>query len=333
MHLRMESFEPQDIFTIEDERQFNDLALKIFNYQAENNPVYKEFLYHLGVNISSVDNYKNIPFLPIEFFKSHKVISGNQDDKKIFHSSGTTGTTRSKHYLKDIKLYENSFMNTFSRFYGDIKNYCVLALLPTYLENESSSLVYMVDQLIQESSHPESGFYLNNIKALALQLKKLDASGQKTILFGVSYALLDLADKFPMQLSHTTIMETGGMKGTRKELTKNELHQYLSKKLGVQKIHSEYGMTELLSQAYSKGGGKFFTPPWMKILIRDTYDPFSLLHQGRSGGINIIDLANIYSCSFIETQDLGKINKDGSFEVLGRFDYSDIRGCNLLVAE
>jgi len=329
----MESLEPQDIFTIEDEKQFNEFALKIFNYQAENNPVYKEFLYHLGITISSVDSYKNIPFLPVQLFKTHKIISGQNDFKKIFFSSGTTGTTRSKHYLKDIKLYENSFMNTFSRFYGEIKDYCVLALLPTYLENESSSLVYMVDKLIQKSTHPESGFYLNNIEALALQLKKLDASGQKTILFGVSYALIDLADQFPMQLSHTIIMETGGMKGTRKELTKSELHQFLTKKLGVEKIHSEYGMTELLSQAYAKGDGKFFTPPWMEILIRDTYDPFSLVPQGRSGGINIIDLANIYSCSFIETQDLGKINKDGSFEVLGRFDYSDIRGCNLLVAE
>jgi len=329
----MYPFKPEKIFEIEHERQFNDFALKIFDYQAENNPVYKEFLYHLGVNVSSVDNYKNIPFLPIEFFKTHKVISGNQDDKIIFYSSGTTDTTRSKHYLKDIKLYENSFLNTFSRFYGDIENYCVLALLPTYLENESSSLVYMVDRLIQKSTHPESGFYLNNIEALASQLKKLDASGQKTILFGVSYALIDLADKFPMQLSHTVIMETGGMKGTRKELTKRELHQFLTQKLGVQKIHSEYGMTELLSQAYAKAEGKFFTPPWMKILIRDTYDPFSIVPQGRSGGINIIDLTNIYSCSFIETQDLGKINKDGSFEVLGRFDYSDIRGCNLLVAE
>ncbi len=329
----MYPFNPEKIFKIEHERQFNDFALKIFNYQAEKNLVYKEFLFHLGVNLSSVDNYKNIPFLPIEFFKTHKVISGNQDYKKIFYSSGTTGKSRSKHYLKNITLYENSFMSAFSRFYGDIKDYCVLALLPTYLENDSSSLVYMVDQLIQKSTHPESGFYLNNIEALALQLKKLEASGQKTILFGVSYALLDLAEMFPMQLSHTTIMETGGMKGTRKELTKSELHQFLTQKLGVQKIHSEYGMTELLSQAYSKGDGKFFAPPWMKILIRDTYDPFSLLHHGRSGGINIIDLANMDSCSFIETQDLGKINKDGSFEVLGRFDYSDIRGCNLLVAE
>jgi len=329
----MDSFTPEEIFNIDNEHQFNEFALKIFHYQAENNPVYKDYLFHLGISNASIDNYQNIPFLPINFFKTHKVISGNKNEDKIFYSSGTTGTIRSKHYLKDIKLYESSFMNTFSRFYGDIKNYCILALLPTYLENESSSLVYMVNKLIQESAHPKSGFYLDNIEALALQLKTLDANGQKTILFGVSYALMDLADKFPMQLSQAIIMETGGMKGTRKELTKSELHRFLAEKLGVQKIHSEYGMTELLSQAYSKGDGQFFTPPWMRILIRDTYDPFSLIPQGRSGGINIIDLANMYSCSFIETQDLGKINKDGSFEVLGRFDYSDVRGCNLLVAE
>ncbi|MDY6801664.1 MAG: acyl transferase [Bacteroidota bacterium] len=329
----MESFTPEDIFIIDNEYQFNEFALKIFNFQAENNPVYRDYLFHLGINISSIDSYQNIPFLPIEFFKSHNVISGNEDYEKVFYSSGTTGTIRSKHYLKDIQLYENSFLNAFSHFYDDIKNYCVLALLPTYLENKSSSLVYMVDKLIQESSHPKSGFYLSNIEALASKLKELDSGGQKTILFGVSYALLDLADKFPMQLPHTIIMETGGMKGTRKELTKSELHHFLKKNLGVKNIHSEYSMTELLSQAYSKGDGKFFTPPWMKIVIRDTYDPFSLLPQGRSGGINIIDLANIYSCAFIETKDLGKINKDGSFEVLGRFDYSDIRGCNLLVAE
>lgn len=329
----MVRFNPEEIFEIENEGQFNGLALKIFNFQAENNPVYRDYLYHLGVNISSVDSYKNIPFLPIEFFKSHKVISGDQDYKKIFYSSGTTGETRSKHYIKKIQLYENNFSTIFSRFYGNIKNYCVLALLPTYLENKNSSLVYMVDKLIQKSTHPESDFYLNNTEALSLKLKELDASGQKIMLFGVSYALLDLAEKFPMQLLHTIIMETGGMKGTRKELTKSELHHFLAKKMGVQKIHSEYGMTELLSQAYSKGNGKFFAPPWMKILIRDTYDPFSLVPQGRSGGINIIDLANMDSCSFIETKDLGKINKDDSFEVLGRFDYSNIRGCNLLVAE
>ncbi|MFO7828288.1 MAG: acyltransferase [Bacteroidales bacterium] len=329
----MYSFHPEEIFTIENENQFNDFAIKIFNYQAENNLVYKEYLFHLGVNISSIHSYQNIPFLPIEFFKTHQILTGAGDSEMIFYSSGTTGSQRSKHYIKDLTFYEKSFLKTFNRFYGDVDEYCILALLPTYLENESSSLVYMVNQLIQKSGHPESGFYLNNIETLASKLKDLDQSGQKVMLFGVSYALMDLAHQFPMQLSNTIILETGGMKGTRKELTKNELHQLLGQKLGAEKIHSEYGMTELLSQAYSKGDGKFFTPPWMKILVRDTYDPFSYVQKGRSGGINIIDLANIHSCSFIETKDLGKINKDNSFEVLGRFDYSDIRGCNLLVAE
>ncbi len=329
----MYPFQPEKVFKIDNENQFNKFALDLFNYQAENNPVYHEYLYLLGINTSSVDSYQKIPFLPIEFFKSHKVISGNKDYEKVFYSSGTTGETRSKHYIKNIQLYENSFFTAFRRFYGAIKQYCVLALLPTYLENESSSLVYMVDHLIKKSTHPESGFYLNNIEALASKLKELEASGQKIMLFGVSYALMDLAENFPMQLSNTIIMETGGMKGQRKELTKRELHQFLTKNLGVKNIHSEYGMTELLSQAYSKKDGKFFTPPWMKILIRDMYDPFSFVEKERSGGINIIDLGNIDSCSFIETKDLGKINSDGSFEVLGRFDYSDIRGCNLLVAE
>ncbi|MFP4025208.1 MAG: acyl transferase [Thiohalospira sp.] len=326
-------FNPEEIFDIENENQFNDFALKIFNYQAENNPVYKQFLFHLGVNVSSVESYQNIPFLPIEFFKSHKIITGAADYEMVFYSSGTTSSIRSKHFIKDLALYETSFLKAFNRFYGDVDEYCILALLPTYLENENSSLVYMADQLIQKSGHPESGFYLNNIETLASKLKELDANGQKIMLIGVSYALMDLAEKFPMQLSNTIIMETGGMKGQRKELTKKELHQFLTKKLGAKYIHSEYGMTELLSQAYAKKDGKFFTPPWMKILIRDTYDPFSFVETGRSGGINIIDMANIYSCSFIETKDLGKINSDGSFEVLGRFDYSDIRGCNLLVAE
>lgn len=326
-------FNPEEIFDIENENQFNDFALKVFNYQAENNPVYKEFLFYLGVRVSSIDFYQNIPFLPIEFFKSHQILSGAADYKMIFYSSGTTGSKRSRHYIKDLALYETSFLKTFSRFYGDVDEYCILALLPTYLENESSSLVYMVDQLIQKSGHPESGFYLNSIEELAQKLVNRERSEQKVMLFGVSYALIDLAEQFNMRLSNTIIMETGGMKGTRKELTKEALHKLLIKNWGVKKIHSEYGMTELLSQAYSRGDGRFFTPPWMKVFVRDTYDPFTYVKNGRSGGINVIDLANIYSCSFIETHDLGKINPDGSFEVLGRFDYSDIRGCNLLVAE
>ncbi len=329
----MHNFSIDEIFSITNEREFNELALRIFNYQAENNKVYKEYLFHLGTNVAAINHIEDIPFLPIEFFKSHKVITGEQEPIKTFYSSGTTGSDRSNHLITDISVYETSFSKSFEKHYGKIEDQCILALLPTYLENESSSLVYMVDHLIQNSNHPDSGFYLNNIDDLASKLKKLNNNNTKVLLLGVSYALIDLAERFPMNLSNIIIMETGGMKGKRKEMTKKELHSLLASKFGVNAIHSEYGMTELLSQAYSKEKGKFMTPPWMKIFIRDTYDPFHYLEQEKSGGINVIDLANIYSCSFIETKDLGKINPDGSFEILGRFDYSDIRGCNLLVAE
>jgi len=329
----MYNFSVDDIFSIKSNDQFNSIALKIFNYQAENNPVYKKYLFHLGTKISEINNINQIPFLPIEFFKSQDIITGENKPIKTFFSSGTTGTERSNHHITDLSIYEKSFLIGFEQQYGKIDDYCILALLPTYLENESSSLVFMVNSLIQKSNHSESGFYLNNIDELAFKLKMLDKSNKRIILIGVSYALIDLAELFPMNLSNTIVMETGGMKGKRKELTKKELHHLLGSKLGVKTIHSEYGMTELLSQAYSSKDGKFSPPPWMKVIIRDTYDPFALLENGKSGGINIIDLANINSCSFIETKDIGKINKDNSFEVLGRFDYSDIRGCNLLVAE
>ncbi len=329
----MRNFSIDEIFSIDNVDHFNDIALRIFNYQAENNSVYKEYLFHLGINVSSIKTIQEIPFLPIEFFKTHKVITGSEQAVKTFYSSGTTGKIRSSHYITDLSFYEKSFLTAFEQQYGKLNNFCILALLPTYLENESSSLVYMVNRLIKESGHPESGFYLHNLEKLAFKLKSLDQAKTKIILIGVSYALFDLAEKFPMNLFNTIIMETGGMKGKRKELTKKELHDFLSSKFGVESIHSEYGMTELLSQAYSRGDGKFYTPPWMKILIRDAYDPFCYLAKEKSGGINIIDLANINSCSFIETKDLGKINTNEGFEVLGRFDYSDIRGCNLLVAE
>ena len=329
----MHNFSINDIFSINSQDQFDDIAIRIFHYQAENNPIYKKYLFHLGTNISEINNINQIPFLPIEFFKTQQIITGDQKPVKTFYSSGTTGEEHSNHHITDISIYEKSFLTAFEQHYGKISNYCILALLPTYLENESSSLVYMVNKLIKESGHSESGFYLENIEELAFKLKSLKETNTKTILIGVSYALINLAEKFPMKLSDTIIMETGGMKGKRKELTKKELHQFLSSKFGVKTIHSEYGMTELLSQAYSFGEGKFFTPPWMKIIIRDAYDPFTFLENGKSGGINIIDLANINSCSFIETKDIGKINSNGSFEVLGRFDYSDIRGCNLLVVE
>lgn len=329
----MQHFSTHEIFSVKNDHEFNDVALQIFNYQAENNKVYKEYLFHLGTNIADIDQIDDIPFLPIEFFKSHKVITGNQEPVKTFYSSGTTGSDRSKHLITDISIYETSFTKSFEKHYGQIEDHCILALLPTYLDNESSSLVYMVDYLIKKSNRPDSGFYLNNLDDLASKLKKLNNNNTKVLLLGVSYALIDLAEQFPMDLSNVIIMETGGMKGKRKELTKKELHAYLSSRFQVKSIHSEYGMTELLSQAYSKENGQFTTPPWMKILIRDTYDPFNYLEQGKSGGINVIDLANMNSCSFIETKDLGKIHTDGTFEVLGRFDFSDIRGCNLLVAE
>lgn len=329
----MHNFSVDEIFSINSDNQFHDIALKIFNYQAENNPVYKEYLFHLGINVSQINSLNKIPFLPVEFFKTHKVITGEEKATKTFFSSGTSGMERSCHYITDISVYEKSFTKAFENQYGDIKNYCILALLPGYLENENSSLVYMVDNLIKKSNHTKSGFYLNNTDDLVLRLKSCQDHGNKIILIGVSYALIDLAEKMHFSIPDAIIMETGGMKGKRKELTKTELHRFLSAKFGVKAIHSEYGMTELLSQAYSSGYGKFYTPPWMKIIIRDTYDPFCFPGKEKSGGINIIDLANINSCSFIETQDLGKVNSDNSFEVLGRFDHSDIRGCNLLVPE
>lgn len=328
----MHNFSIDNIFSIQNFEQFEQIALEIFNYQAEDNFVYKEYLFHLGINTSIVKKINDIPFLPIEFFKTHKVHIDNKEIKKEFYSSGTTGQ-RSTHFIHDLSIYEKSFYASFENQYEKLDNTCILALLPTYLENESSSLVYMVNHLITKSNHPDSGFYLDNIDELAFKLNLLQKTNSRIILIGVSYALIDLAEKYPMNLSNTIVMETGGMKGKRKELTKKELHNFLCTKFGLEFVHSEYGMTELLSQAYSKGNGQFNTPPWMKVFIRDTYDPFSYLGKGKSGGINIIDLANIYSCSFIETKDLGKINSGGSFEIIGRFDNSDIRGCNLLVAE
>uniref|UniRef100_UPI003567DA85 acyl transferase n=1 Tax=Labilibaculum sp. TaxID=2060723 RepID=UPI003567DA85 len=250
-----------------------------------------------------------------------------------FTSSGTTGNLTSRHFVPDLKMYEQSFTKGFEQYYGSVSDYCILALLPSYLEREGSSLIYMMEHLIRDSKHPKSGFYLHNHEELIATIKELKKQNQKILLLGVSFALLDLAEKFQLDLENVIVMETGGMKGRRKEITREELHAFLTKRLGVEKIHSEYGMTELLSQAYSKGDSLFFTPSWMKVLIRDTYDPFSYEKQGRSGGVNVIDLANIHSCSFIETQDLGRIHADGSFEILGRFDHSDIRGCNLLVNE
>jgi phenylacetate-coenzyme A ligase PaaK-like adenylate-forming protein len=321
----------QDIFTISSQKQFEKIALKVFRYQHENNIVYKGFCDFLKVEKGNVKSLEQIPFLPIQFFKSHEVVSDNNPIQETFTSSGTTGMITSKHLITDVSLYEESYRNAFSEFYGNIEDYAVLALLPSYLERKGSSLIYMVEDLIKLSNNPDSGFYLNDYKALIKMLIELDNSGQNVLLIGVTYALLDLIEQQQFQLKNTIIMETGGMKGRRKEIIREELHEILCKGFGVSSIHSEYGMTELLSQAYSLGNGIFECPNWMNILIRDTEDALSYVAPGKTGGINVIDLANINSCSFIATQDLGKKYPNNSFEVLGRFDNSDIRGCNLMV--
>ncbi len=321
------------IFTIRSDANFNDVALEIFRFQYKNNATYHDFVSGLKVQPDQVNQYRHIPFLPIEFFKTQKVVSGASDNLNYFSSSGTTGMLSSKHYYGNVELYERSFTKAFQQFYGDISDYAIMALLPSYIERKGSSLIYMVDYLIRKSRNKRSGFYLDDFDRLANELKSLDSSGQKIILIGVSFALLDLVEKFQFQLKNTTIMETGGMKGRRKELVREDLHAVLKKSFGVDVIHSEYGMTELFSQAYSKGDGIFHTPPWMKVIVRDVTDPLTFTGNEKTGGINVIDLANIHSCSFIATQDLGKTYDNNSFEVLGRFDESDIRGCNLLVAD
>jgi phenylacetate-coenzyme A ligase PaaK-like adenylate-forming protein len=316
-----------------DEKAFSELALQWFRLQYEHNEVYKLFCKSLSVDPSAVRSLQQIPFLPIEAFKTNRIVTSltPQPAETSFTSSGTTGSIVSKHYVNDLSLYEKSFLTAFQQFYGDPSQYCVLALLPSYLERSGSSLVYMAERLIKESTHPKSGFYLSNYEELANTIRVLNETKQKTLLLGVSYALLDLAETGVKLEKNFIVMETGGMKGRREEMLKDELHQTLKTKLGAAQIHSEYGMTELLSQAYSNENGLFTAPPWMKILVRDTNDPFSFLPPGRTGGINVIDLANLNSCSFIATQDLGKKHPDESFELMGRFDNSDIRGCNLLV--
>ena len=321
-----------DIFEIKSSQDFDEKALETFRFQAENNLVYKQYLSLLNVASGAVKTVSDIPFLPIQFFKSHKIVSSTDSIEQVFLSSGTTGSLQSKHYVTDVSLYKESYLNAFEYFYGDVEEMVVLALLPSYLEREGSSLIYMVEDLIDKSNQPESGFYLNNLGELYQVLIDLESQKKKVLLVGVSFALLDLIEKYKFQLKNTIVMETGGMKGKRREMIRQELHATLKEGFGVSEIHSEYGMTELLSQAYSKGHGVFECPPWMKVLIRDTEDPLSLLPDGKSGGINVIDLANKNSCSFIAIQDLGKILTNDSFEVLGRFDNSDIRGCNLLIS-
>jgi len=320
-----------DIFSIDDPISFNEIALKIFHYQYENVLVYQQFVDLLKVKVDEVTHYSQIPFLPVQFFKSHKVLTEGMSSQKVFKSSGTTGVQRSEHHVADLDVYEMAFFNGFKHFYGNPKDWLIMAVLPSYQEQGDSSLIYMVDHLIEASNQPESGYYYADKDELQQKLTEFFQTNRKVLLIGVSYALLDVVEKGLMLPSNQNIvvMETGGMKGRKKEMTRTELHSVLTDGFGVSSIHSEYGMTELLSQGYSDGQGVFKTPSWMKVVLRDTSDPLSFSEKGR-GGINIIDLANLYSCSFIATQDLGEVYSDGSFSVSGRFDHSDTRGCNLL---
>ena len=319
------------VFNIQNQSDFKTCALQVFRHQFKNNAIYRSFCDLLYIHSSDVKEIEEIPFLPIQFFKSHAVLSSTQAVKETFTSSGTTGSSVSKHMVTDLSWYTKSYTKGFEYFYGPIEDYTVLGLLPNYLERDGSSLIYMVDDFIKKSNKPASGFYLNNLTELSKTLIALDKKGEKVLLIGVTFALLDLIERQQFKLQNTIIMETGGMKGRRKEIIRNELHEILCAGFGVSKIHSEYGMTELLSQGYSSGDGVFDCPPWMKILARDTEDALTMVGTNKTGGLNVIDLANYNSCSFIATQDLGKVDNNGSFEVLGRFDHSDIRGCNLMV--
>lgn len=334
MNPSVKNIELQDkIFTANNEN-FNSLALEVFLFQYENNELYRKYCDTLKVDHNKIEGIEQIPFLPIQFFKSHRVSTTSFEAEVIFESSGTTQTINSKHFVKDTGLYKKSFNEAFRLFYGDPADWCIIGLLPSYLERNNSSLVMMADSLVQQSSHAQSGFYLNEWEQLNATLQTLEKQQQKTLLIGVTFALLDFAEMYPMPLHYTSIMETGGMKGRRKEMTREQVHEILSNSFQLKSIHSEYGMTELLSQAYSYGSGIFNCPPWMKILLREEDDPFALHTAGASGmisgAINVIDLANIYSCSFLATEDAGKLYPDDSFEILGRLDNSDIRGCSLL---
>lgn len=329
----LKMIDPERIFKQHTPESFEALCLAIFRFQAANCGVYTAYLEALGVDPQQIGRIQDIPFLPISLFKSHRVVSSDLPTEMVFTSSGTTGLQTSKHEVISLALYEMSFRKAFEQFYGDPKAVALLALLPSYQEREGSSLIYMVDDLIASSNHAESGYFLYNHEELYQTLIALNKADVPVVLLGVTYALLDFAEQYKLRdMSNLIVMETGGMKGRRREMIREELHSQLQEAFGVPAIHSEYGMTELLSQAYSAGKGRFYCPPWMRVLIRETNDPFSYMSYGRTGGINIIDLANSYSCSFLATQDLGRLHEDGGFEVMGRFDNSDIRGCNLLIA-
>lgn len=320
----------KDLFEISSSESFEKVALDVFQFQYKRVKVYRDYCDFLKISSEEINTLSQIPFLPIQFFKSHKVLVEGLPAEVIFSSSGTTGSLTSKHYVANLNMYRNSFLGSFQQVYGSLEEWTILALLPSYLEREGSSLIFMVKEWIQQSGKADSGFYLHDLKGLSEKLIRLEREQRKTLLIGVSYALLDLIENYNLKLEHTLVMETGGMKGKRKELIKEALHEILKKGFGTKEIHSEYGMTELLSQAYAVEAGIFQCPPWMKVLTRDPEDPFSYVKE-KTGGINVIDLANLYSCSFIATQDLGKLNSDGSFEIIGRFDQSDLRGCNLMV--
>ena len=326
------------IFSVK-ENSFRQLALDIFHFQYEANPVYNSYVNALGKTLSAVDKIEKIPFLPISFFKTDEIKTGKFNADVIFKSSGTTQTINSRHHVKDASIYIQSFTKAFEKIYGDLKRWCILGLLPSYLEKGDSSLVYMVDNFVKQSQHAQGGFYLYDLNKLEQTIFSLERSDQKTLLIGVTYALLDFAENFPTDLKNTIIMETGGVKGRREELTRMEVHERLKTAFGNIEVHSEYGMTELLSQAYAKKEGRFQCPPWMRVFIRDDEDPLTVYNsqsaasnrnETLTGAINIIDLANVYSCSFIATDDVGKLYADKSFEVLGRMDGSDLRGCSLL---
>lgn len=327
----MLTMDTSSIFEIKTAATFKAKALALFAYQFEHNPVYRSFCDLLHKHPSEIDCLTEIPFLPIQFFKSHKVLCSQKPIVQTFKSSGTTGSIQSKHHVVDLSLYEKSFSLGFQLKYGAVEDFVVFALLPSYLEREGSSLVYMAQAMITKSKHSESGFYLNDLERLKNSILAAEEKGKKILLLGVSYALLDLVERYTFTLQNTIVMETGGMKGRRKEMIRAELHQILKNGFGVSKIHSEYGMTELLSQAYSDGDGLFETPPWMRVFIRNPKDAMEVMEKEASGAINIIDLANVNSCAFLATEDLGKRYDNGKFSVQGRFDAAAVRGCNLMV--
>ena len=320
------------IFGVQTDDEFNRVALEVFAFQYRNNALYRRFVDLLSVDVSKIMRWEDIPCLPIECFKTNKVVSFDEEPIDYFQSSATTSMVTSKHYFFTHEVYTRSFMETFSLFWGNLSQYCILALLPNYLHQTHSSLIFMVRELIKQTDCEYSGFYDAITPELVSKLKNYSVLGRRLILFGVSYSLLDLVGSYGFSLGDAIVFETGGMKGRRKEMVREELHSFLTKGFGVNSIASEYGMTELFSQAYSKGNGIYNCPPWMKVAIRDVNSPLNRIQRGRVGGIDVIDLANIYSCSFISTQDVGRLYHDGSFEVQGRFDYSDTRGCNLLSA-